>query len=133
MPITIEKVLLLKQFSLFKEVSNVALSDLIALSEECHFPVGEVLIQAGEPNSYAYFIIAGQVTSTSTDNTTQISNKQVIGLDSVFWNASVTTTFKATQEVFALKVHQDKLYRMMSLHPSLAMAILNELSTFIHR
>ena len=62
-----------------------------------------------------------------------INAKAIIGLDSVFWIAAVPEQVVVVQKAVVLKVPQDKLYRMMALHPSLATAILNGLSELIHQ
>ena len=61
-----------------------------------------------------------------------INAKAIIGLDSVFWIAPASQQVVAVQKTVVLKVPQDKLYRMMALHPSLATAVLNGLSELIH-
>ena len=129
--ITIEKVLLLKQFPFLKDVSNMALSDLIAVSEEHNFSIGENLITENKTNQELYFIISGTLIRTRQNETNELTGKNVVGLDSVFLKDPATETIRVKQEGFALKVGRDKLYRTMSLHPSLAMAILNELSILI--
>ena len=130
---TIEKVLALKQFSLFKNVSNVALSDLMALSEEQTLSKGEKLIEQDKVNKHVYFILSGSVESVSAKTQTLFPDQQIIGLDSVFCQEPASETICIKQQVSMLKVERDKLYRMMALHPSLAMAILNELSLLIIR
>lgn len=133
MLITIEKVLLLKQMSLFKTVSNMALSDLLAVSEEQTLKKGTFLIKENEPNKILYFVLSGSIEVMKNGKKERISDKTVIGLDSVFWIAPAGETVCVKQESVVLKVMKDKLYKMMALHPSLANAILNELSDLIHK
>ena len=131
--ITIEKVLLLKQIPLFKTVSNMALSDLMAVSEEKTLKKGERLINEKEQNRTVYFLLSGSLKITQGDQTKVISNRGAIGLDSVFWIAQAGQTVTTEQKSVVLKTEHDKLYRMMALHPSLATAILHELSAMIHK
>ena len=133
MLITIEKVIFLKQMSLFKNVSNLALSDLMAVSEEQTLPKGEKLISAKKQNKDVYFILSGSVDIEKNETHKTLSDQIVIGLDSAFWQAPTQENVYVKQQISALKVDRDKLYRMMALHPSLAMAILNELSILIHK
>ena len=133
MLVTIEKVLSLKQMPLFKIVSNMALSDLMAVSEEQTVKKGTELISEAEQNREVYFLLSGSVEEKSKDEKKVFSAGSCIGLDSVFWVAPAGKNVVAKQTSVVLKTEQDKLYRMMALHPSLAMAILHELSTMIHK
>lgn len=132
MLITIEKVLSLKQMSLFKTVSNMALSDLMAVSEEQTIKKGTELILENEQNRDVYFLLSGTLEEKRKDSKKTISAHACVGLESVFWIAPAGKTVIAKQESVVLKTERDKLYRMMALHPSLAMTILNELSAMIH-
>ena len=133
MLVTIEKVLLLKQMPLFKTVSNMALSDLMAVSEEQTIKKGERLIEAGMQNKVVYFILSGRVSEERATEKKTLEGHSVVGLDSVFWIAPTEKDVTVKQDSVVLKVEKDKLYRMMALHPSLAMAILHELSEKIHK
>lgn len=133
MLVTIEKVLLLKQMPMFKTVSNMALSDLMAVSEEQTLKKGERLITDDTQNKNVYFVLSGSVLQESKNEKKTIEAHAVVGLDTVFWVAPAGKTVTIKQDSVVLKVERDKLYRMMALHPSLAMAILHELSEKIHK
>ncbi len=133
MLVTIEKVLSLKQMPFLKTVSNMALSDLMAVSEEQTIKKGTELIAEGEQNKNAYFLLSGTLEEKNKDEKNIIQACSCVGLDSVFWVAPAGKTVVAKQESIVLKTERDKLYRMMALHPSLAMAILQELSSMIHK
>ena len=132
MLVTIEKVLLLKQIPLFKTVSNMALSDLMSVAEEQTFRAGEILIPKGVKNNAAYFLLSGAVNVCEGENKKSVSAKTVLGLDSVFWIAPTLEQVVVAQKSVILKVSQERLYRMMALHPSLAAAILHGLSVLGH-
>ncbi len=132
MSITIEKVLMLKQMPLFKAVSNLALSDLIAISEEQTLKKGEVLIEAEEQNKDLYCILSGVVEREKNQKTEILSAQSIVGLNTVFWIANADENVTVKQEAVVLKIGKEKLYRMMALHPSLAVAVLHELSALSH-
>ena len=135
MLVTIEKVLVLKQIPLFKTVSNMALSDLMSVAEESTVKKGTDLILKDEVNQTMYFVLSGSVRcedSVSKKVVVYTAN-QCLGLDTVFMKFPAGAHAWAETQVVLLKVTADKLYRMMALHPSLAMAILNELSVKIHQ
>ena len=129
MLITIEKVLVLKQIPLFKTVSNMALSDLMAVSEEQTLKKEMVLVEGTKQNRVVYFILSG---SAKSEDGKSFNDHEAVGLDSVFWVSPAGATIKTAEDCVVLKVARDKLYRMMALHPSLATAILHELSRLIH-
>ncbi len=130
MLITIEKVLVLKQMPLFKTVSNMALSDLMSVSEEETLKKGTILVSEQEPNRTIYFVLDGSASGIrKKEETSRIfSAQQIVGLDTAFLRGNAGITIVADSQMFVLKVEADKLYRMMALHPSLAMAILHEMS-----
>ena len=132
MLVTIEKVLLLKQIPQFKTVSNLALSDLMAVSVELTVKKGEELIRAGEPNKYMYFLLSGSLTEEGDKVKTTIEAKAVVGLNSVFLITAAKKRVVTKEKCTLLRVEREQLYRMMALHPSLATTILNELSSMIH-
>lgn len=133
MLITIEKVLLLKQMAQFKNVSNMALSDLMAVSEEQTCKAGTILIHKEIPNKVVYFLLSGSVNVQKAEQCDNVQAKAVLGLGSVFWIGAADEEVKVTQKAVVLAVERDKLYRVMALHPSLAFAVLNELSAKEHQ
>ena len=133
MLVTIEKVLSLKQLPLFKTVSNMALSDLMAVSEEKTIKKAELLISATEQNHNVYFLLSGSVEVSYANHKETISAPAFIGLESVFLQASAGKDITIKQTSVVLQTQYDKLYRMMALHPSLATAILHELSAMIQK
>ncbi len=133
MLVTIEKVLVLKQLALFKNVSNMALSDLISLSEEMSVKKGTSLISKDTQNKTVFFILSGALKCQRQGTSELISAPQVVGLDSAFLIGSPSEDIITTSQTIMLKITSEKLYRMMALHPSLAKAILNELSEQIHQ
>ena len=118
---------------LFKTVSNMALADLMAVSEEQTLKPGTVLIHEDQANTFLYFLLSGAVLYRKGKNQQEVLAKSVVGLESVFWSESAGAHVEVTQKAVALVVPQDRLYRVMALHPSLAFAVLNELSGFAHQ
>lgn len=133
MLITIEKVLLLKQMAPFKNVSNMALSDLMAVSEEQIYKPGTTLIQTDIPNKAVYFLLSGAVEVAHKDEKKKVQAKAILGLQSAFWIGNADVQVTVVQKSVILAVTHDQLYRVMALHPSLAFAILNDLSSCAHQ
>ena len=106
----------------------MALSDLMAVCEEKTIKKGEKLITTDEQNKHVYFLLSGSVEISQNDHKEVVSAHAVIGLTSVFLIAKANQNAVVKQTAVVLKTSRNKLYRMMALHPSLAMAILHEIS-----
>jgi len=111
----------------------MALSDLMAVAEEQTLKSGVVLIQADQPNKNLHFLLSGTVIVRKNKIQEEIAAKAVLGLESVFWMEFANEHVEVVQKAVVLSVAQDKLYRVMALHPSLAFAVLNELSRAAHQ
>ena len=117
----------------FKNVSNMALSDLMAVSEEQIYKPETTLIQADAPNKTIYFLLSGAVEVEHKDEKKKVHAQAILGLQSAFWIGNADVQITVTQKSIVLAVTHDQLYRVMALHPSLAFAILNELSASAHQ
>lgn len=126
---TFEKVLVLKNISLFEEASETALSDLIAVSEEKTYKAGEDLIRSGIENTYLYIILSGSVFCTDKDGVvTELGPRQFFGETTVLCPAVIPYEIKANANTSVLRVSGNHLYQMISLHPSIAYGFIGELS-----
>ena len=128
--ITYEKVLVLKNIPFFAEASELALSDLIAVCEECTAKADEVILESGQENKYLFMILSGNVHVIGDDDhlITEIGARQVFGETTVLSPALLPYRIQAQTQTTFLKVSGDQLYRMMALHPSLAFGFIGELS-----
>ena len=128
--ITYEKVLVLKNIPFFAEASELALSDLIAVCEECTAKADEVILESGQENKYLFMILSGNVHVIGDDDRliTEIGARQVFGETTVLSPALLPYRIQAQTQTTFLKVSGDQLYRMMALHPSLAFGFIGELS-----
>ena len=127
--ITYEKVLVLKNIPLFEKVSELALADLIEVSEEKLLKAGEVLLAAKKENRYLYIILSGSVEIRSGKNLLQeYGARQIVGETTVFSPAPLAGELIAQGKSMILKISADNLYRVMALHPTLAYSLLGELS-----
>ena len=111
----------------------MALSDLMAVSEEQIYKQETALIRADAPNKTVYFLLSGAVTVEHKDEKKKVQAKAILGLQSAFWIGNADVQVTVTQKSVVLAVTHDQLYCVMALHPSLAFAILNELSGSAHQ
>ena len=127
--ITYEKVLVLKNVTLFEKASELALSDLISVAEEQLLKAGEVLLPKTKENNYLYIVLAGTLEMRSEKRLIQeFGPRQIIGETTVFSSATLGGDLIAKDKTVVLKITADKLYRIMALHPTLAFSFLEELS-----
>ena len=127
--ITYEKVLVLKNVPLFEKASELALSDLISVSEEQLLKPGEVLIPKTKENDHLYVVLSGSIVMRSQKNILQeFGPRQLIGETTVFAPASFAGELLAQDKTILLRISAERLYQVMALHPTLAKSFLAELS-----
>ncbi len=126
---TFEKVLILKNVSLFTESSEMALSDLISVAEEKTYKAGEELIRSGIENTSLYIILSGSVSCIDKENVeTELGPRQFFGETTVLCPAVIPYIIRANENTTVLKISGSRLYQMISLHPSIAHGFIGELS-----
>lgn len=129
MSITFEKVLILKNVSIFEKASEMALSDLIMASDEKTFKAGESLIDEEKENSYLFIILTGSVHCIDKNNVvTEFGPRQFFGETTVLSPAIIPYQIKANEQTTVLRISGHRLYQVMSLHPSIAKGFIGELS-----
>lgn len=126
---TFEKVLILKNISIFEDASEMALSDLIAVAEEKTYKTGEDIIREGIENTYLYIILSGSVHCTDKEGiVTELGARQYFGETTVLCPAVIPYEIKANENTTLLRISGNRLYQMISLHPSIAHGFIGELS-----
>ena len=128
---TFEKVLTLKNVSMFENASENALSDLIMCSDEKSYKSGEEILTNMQENQYLYIVLSGSVHCFKPDSdeiVLEFNTRQFFGETTVLCPAVIPYRIVASGKTTLLRIHGNKLYQMMSLHPSLAMGFVGELS-----
>lgn len=134
MAITFEKVLILKNVSIFANVSEQALADLIAGSEEKSYKAGEVILDADTDTDALYVILSGLVRCGDGDKAVrELGPRQFFGETTVFNKASFPYKITAHDKTVLLKISNKTLYHMMALYPSLAFGFIGYLSKQVHQ
>lgn len=129
MSITFEKVLILKNIPMFENASEMALSDLIAASEEKTYKAGDVLIDNEKENSFLFIILQGKAGSFQEGEVVQeFTTRQILGETTVLSPAVLPNPIKAIEKTIVLKISGHRLYQVMSLHPSIAKGFIGDLS-----
>lgn len=134
MAITFEKVLILKNVPIFANVSEQALADLIAGSEEKSYKAGEVILDADTDTDALYVILSGLVRCGDGDKVVrELGPRQFFGETTVFNKASFPYKITAHDKTVLLKISNKTLYHMMALYPSLAFGFIGYLSKQVHQ
>lgn len=129
MSITFEKVLVLKNIPMFENASEMALSDLIAASEEKTYKSGDVMIDNEKENSFLFIVLFGKaVTIQEGEVIQEYAPRQIFGETTVLSPAVLPFPIKALEKTIVLKISGHRLYQVMSLHPSIAKGFIGELS-----
>lgn len=134
MPITFEKVLILKNISIFDQASEMALADLITVSEEKTYRENETILDNTDINAHLYIILGGHVQlMRDNDVLSERGARQFFGETTVLHPAPMSCRVIATERTTVLRIPSQQLYQMMALHPTLARGFLGELSKRLHQ
>ncbi len=128
---TFEKVLILKNVSMFENASENALSDLIMCADEKSYKNGEEILTNTQENQYLYIILSGSVHCLNADSdevVLEFNTRQFFGETTVLCPAVIPYRIVASGKTTLLRISGNKLYQMMALHPSLALGFIGELS-----
>ena len=133
MSITFEKVLVLKNIPIFEQASEMALADLIAVSEEKIFREKETIISEDSPNGCLYIVLSGRVQLFKNNILiSELETRQFFGETTVLNPMPFPCDVIAQERTTVLSISGDALYQMIALHPSLAKGFLGELSRRLH-
>ncbi len=134
MSITFEKVLVLKNVSIFEKASEMALADLVTVSEEKTFKERETILSAADTNKFLYIIVSGRVQLKQGDTVfSDLEARQFFGETTVLNPMPFGRDAVVMENTTVLRISSDQLYQVMALHPSLARGFLGELSKRLHQ
>lgn len=117
----IEKVLLLKSLSIFKDTPETILSELAPLMYEEEIEKGTTIFNEGAPGDCMYIIYSGEIRIHKNNATLAIlKEKEVFGelslLDAEARSASATTDM----DCLLFKIDQDPFYELIETRPEVA-------------
>lgn len=126
----IEKVLLLKSLSIFKETPETILSELAPLMQEAELESGTTIFYEGEPGDCMYIIYSGEISiHKGKTNLAVLGEKEVFGelslLDAETRSASAT----ATRDCLLFKIDQEPFYELIDTRPEVARGFIKILCT----
>lgn len=127
--ITLEKILLLKSMTFFREVSDELLMSIAESSlEEQVVRAGEMLFCKGSEGRHIYIIVSGRVKVHDGDTIlAELGERESFGTFAALSLGKRTASVTAITDGLLLKIASDELYELMSLEVGLAKGIIKAL------
>jgi len=117
----LEKVLLLKSLSIFKDTPETILAELAPLMQEEDMEEGTVIFEEDEPGDCMYIILSGQIRIHKKDTTlAELQEKEVFGELSLLDAETRSATATAKTDCIVYKIDQDPFYELIDTRPEVA-------------
>lgn len=126
--ILLEKLFILREVSLFKEVSDELLAELAAYAEEERFTPGQLIIKKGEIGDTMYIIVSGKVVvKDGSKILAEFGDRQIFGELAVLSPEPRSASVEVLEETLLLKLRRLNFIDHLSMEPKLTMGIIIEL------
>jgi HEAT repeat protein len=131
----LEKVLFLKQVSLFREIPAEDVAALLPIAEEVSFQAGDVVIREGDTGDALYLIVEGTIGISTGGVATgkRLGSRDVIGELSILTGDPRTATCTAESEVLALRIHRDPFWQLMRERPEVPIGLVKILTGYVKK
>lgn len=117
----LEKVLLLKSLSIFKDTPETTLAELAPLLQEEEVEQGSVIFEENEPGDCMYIILAGQIQIHKEKiNLAVLQEKEVFGELSLLDAETRSATATAKTDCILFKIDQEPFYELIDTRPEVA-------------
>lgn len=111
--------------------NTVSLSDLMSYCTKLKLQAGNVLLKEGEMNDSLFIVVTGRLRAYSSQGTDDIkarhvatvSNGTFINQPGFCLSQLVTETYQVEEDAYLLAVSKSSFNRMMTAHPSIALAL----------
>lgn len=127
MLLTIERVVLLKQVSLFERTPDRVLAGLARTLVEEEFAAGTDLIVEGAVEDWLFVLIDGSVRVTRSDRVVDLEAGQVVGELAVLEPEPRTATVSALTDVHAFRLRKVDFDEALRTRPEIAAGVIAEL------
>jgi len=125
--LTIERVVLLKQVSLFERTPDRVLAGLARTLVEEEFAAGTDLIVEGAVEDWLFVLIDGSVRVTRSDRVVDLEAGQVVGELAVLEPEPRTATVTALTDVHAFRLRKVDFDEALRTRPEIAAGVIAEL------
>jgi len=127
--ILINKILFLKNVSLFTRMSLDELKVIAEISEEVIFSTDEPIISQGNYGTCMYLIVDGTVKIHSGDTVlATLGEKEYFGELSIIDGEPRSASVSAISDCLLLKIDNEDFHHILSMHPESAMAVMKALT-----
>lgn len=117
----LEKVLLLKSLSIFKETPETTLAELAPLMQEEEVEQGTVIFEEDEPGDCMYIILSGEIQIHKGKTTLAVLHeKEVFGELSLLDAETRSATATAKTDCILFKIDQEPFYELIDTRPEVA-------------
>ena len=124
----LEKVLLLKSLSIFKDSPETILADLAPLMKEEEIEQGTVIFEENEPGDCMYIILSGEIQIHKGKTTLAIlGEKEVFGELSLLDAETRSATATAKTDCVLFKIDQEPFYELIDSRPEVARGFIKNL------
>jgi CRP/FNR family transcriptional regulator, cyclic AMP receptor protein len=121
----IEKVLVLKSLSLFKDTPENILADLAPLMQEMDFEQGVEIFKEGETGDSMYIIQQGNIRIHKGDtHLATLKEKEVFGELSLLDTDTRSATATAATDCSLYKIDQEPFYELLDERPEVAIGFI---------
>jgi HEAT repeat protein len=133
--LTIEKVIILKQVSIFASTSEEFLADLASLMDEMRVEAGNEIIAEGTEPNYLYVVLEGALlVKHGTHILAELGANEVFGEMSLFLDEKEhTATVISRVESHLLRLHKDDFMEILYDYPQISQGIIRELANRLRR
>ena len=128
MQLTLEKILVLKNVPLFKDLPEPALADFIASAEELAAVAGSDLLRSGDEWSDMYVVLQGRI-RIHKDGVTlkEFANQSVFGVIYALDGTISDVNVSVLEDTTLFRISSETLYQLMSEHTSVEKCIIASL------
>jgi len=124
----IERVFLLKQTDMFRDLPTSLLQSLAPHLEQVDLEEGESLFRKGDLGHSMYIVVDGQIRVHDDDRTVAtLERGAVLGEISVLASEERTASATADTEAQLLSLEQEVLYELMGLSPEVSRGLIQVL------
>ncbi len=125
----LEKVLLLKSLSIFKDTPETILAELAPLMKEEEVEQDTVVFEENEPGDCMYIILSGEIKIHKGNSTLAIlQEKEVFGELSLLDAETRSATATAKTDCILFKIDQEPFYELIETRPEVARGFIKILS-----
>ncbi len=131
----LEKVLFLKQVSLFREIPAEDVAALLPIADEVSFQAGDVVIREGDTGDALYLIVEGSIGISAGGVPTgkRLGSRDVIGELSILTGDPRSVTCLAESEVLALRIHREPFWQLMRERPEVPVGLVKILTGYLKK